>query len=102
MRPRRHRSSTIPVVVLLGLFACIAAPGCALCDLWDAQRDQKIVTLPTDAHDEPRPLVEREFVNNITGLLLTPFALVFDIVTFPVQVWCGYRPYGQRRYGDDK
>jgi len=95
-RPRPLR-----IAILLGLLAALAAPGCALCRLWEAQRDQQIVTLPTDAHDEPRPLVEREFVNNVTGLLLTPFALVFDIVTFPVQVWCGYRPYGDRRYGED-
>jgi hypothetical protein len=85
------------IAALLVALACaLAAPGCATCRLWDAQRDRTLVTLPEDEHGEPRPLVEREFVNNMTGLLLTPFAIVFDIVAFPVQWFVGYRPYGDK------
>ena len=85
------------IALLLAGALALAASGCATCALWDAQRERTLVELPDDGHGEERPLVEREFVNNMTGLLLTPFALVFDILAFPVQVWCGYRPYGDRR-----
>jgi hypothetical protein len=82
--------------LLVALAGALVAPGCATYRLWDAQRERTLVTLPEDEHGEPRPLVEREFVNNMTGLLLTPFAILFDIVAFPVQVIVGYRPYGDK------
>jgi hypothetical protein len=94
-RSNRVRRWLLPLIVTgaIGL----ATPGCATCALWDAQRERTLIELPDDEHGEPRPLVEREFVNNVSALLLSPFAILFDIVAFPVQIWEGYRPYGDKR-----
>ena len=94
-RSIRARRRLLPLLITsgLGLFA----PGCATCALWDAQRERTLIHLPDDEHGEPRPLVESEFVNNVSALLLSPFTILFDIVAFPVQVWEGYRPYGDKR-----
>jgi hypothetical protein len=66
--------------------------------MWEARDNRTLVTPPDDRHGHPAPKVERDFANNLVGLLLTPFTLVFDIVAFPVQVIGGYRPYGDNRY----
>lgn len=92
-RSNRWRRTRLALLLACGL----VAPGCATCALWDAQRDRTLIHLPDDEHGEPRPQVESEFVNNVSALLLSPFTILFDIVAFPVQVWEGYRPYGEKR-----
>lgn len=96
-RSNRARRTRLALLLASGLLLAGAASGCATCALWDAQRDRTLIQLPDDEHGEPRPLVESEFVNNVSGLLLSPFTILFDIVAFPVQVWEGYRPYGDKR-----
>ena len=95
--PRSNRARRRLLPLLLAGVLGLAAPGCATCALWDAQRERTLIHLPDDEHGEPRPLVESEFVNNVGALLLSPFAILFDIVAFPVQICEGYRPYGDKR-----
>ena len=94
-RSKRALRLLLPLLLAGGLG--FAAPGCATCALWDAQHERTLVQLPDYENGEPRPLIESEFVNNVSALLLSPFTILFDIVAFPVQVWEGYRPYGDKR-----
>jgi hypothetical protein len=94
---RPNRPLRRATALLLASVLALVASGCATCALWDAQRERTLIHLPDDEHGEPRPLVESEFVNNVGALLLSPFAILFDILAFPVQVYVGYRPYGDKR-----
>ncbi len=78
---------------------CSVLGGCTTCLVWESQRDGELVSLPDNRRSgAPPPRIEAEFANDVVGLVLTPFALVADVLLFPVQLMAGYRPYGERRW----
>ena len=81
----------------MALASCFLLAGCLTLTMWEKRDQADLVSLP-DRDGKAPSRISSEFVNNFVGLLLTPFTLAFDIVAFPVQIFGGYHPYGEKRW----
>ena len=79
------------------LASCFLLAGCLTLTMWEKRDRSDLVSFPEREGRQPSR-ISTEWVNNFVGLVLTPFTLVFDIVTFPVQIFGGYYPYGEKRW----
>jgi hypothetical protein len=99
-RDRRARHVTIaPAPRVSFLAAAVASallllPSCATTRLLKAQKTGSLVSLPERSPGNPATPASIRFANGVVAILLAPFTIVFDVVSFPVQIVRQDPPYG--------
>ena len=92
----RRRGQSRWASALGASWACVALlllPSCATTKLLRAQKECRLVSLPERSPGNAPPSSEIRFANGVVAVLYFPFAIVFDVVSFPVQVIAEYPPY---------
>ena len=100
MRFRRKRARLRSFIAVLSVLAGTATSGCATCEVWRAAGDGYFLVESRSRYASGSPTVMDEVGNSVAAVLLTPFSLAIDVVACPWQVANGYRPYGDRQWGD--
>ena len=97
-RCARHVSAALQRRVVFGAAAAsivlLLLPSCATTRLLKAQKSGSLVSLPERSPGNPATSASVRFANGVVAVLLVPFTIVFDVVSFPVQLVRQDPPYG--------